>query len=355
MASIERLKNKKGITFRVKVRVKGFPSQSATFSSIVDAKQWGKRTEVDLMEGRYFKSRIAHKHNISEAIDRYKKHILSDKPKSSSMQGIQLEWWRKNIGTYTLAQVTPSVIIDFRDKLGSEITVRSTTRSGSTINRYMSALSHVFTIAINEWEWITKNPFAKVSRKKESRPRVRFLSDDERVRLLSECKKSSNPYLYMVVVLALSTGARCMEIMSLRWSAVDFNRSVIILHETKNDNRRVLPLVGHALELIKQHYQNRNTKTDLLFPGRNIKNPIDLRTPFDKAMERAEIEDFHFHDLRHSCASYLAMNGASMTELSEVLGHKTLQMVKRYTHLSESHVSKIVSSMNEKIFNNQII
>ena len=72
-------------------------------------------------------------------------------------------------------------------------------------------------------------------------------------------------------------------------------------------------------------------------------------------MERAEIEDFHFHDLRHSCASYLAMNGASMTELSEVLGHKTLQMVKRYTHLSESHVSKIVSSMNEKIFNNQII
>jgi len=351
MASVERRKNNKGITFRAKVRVKGFPSQSATFSNIADAKQWGKRTEADIIEGIYFKSRKAHKRLLSEAIDRYKKHVLPTKPRSAYAQGIQLDWWRKKMGRYSLAEVTPSVIVDYRDKLAEEITVRRETRSAATINRYMAALGHVFTIAFKEWEWVNENPFSKIRRRKEPRGRVRFLSDEERVRLLAECKKSKNPYLYVVVVLALSTGARSMEIKGLRWSNVDFNRSVIVLDETKNQNRRVLPLVGHALELMRQYKsQTAHINCELVFPGRNFKQPMDLRTPFNNALKKAGIKDFRFHDLRHSCASYLAMNGASITEISEVLGHKTLQMVKRYTHLSESHTAKVISSMNEKIF-----
>ena len=78
--------------------------------------------------------------------------------------------------------------------------------------------------------------------------------------------------------------------------------------------------------------------------------PINIRSAFKYAMERADVKDFHWHDLRHCTASYLAMNGASLAEIAEVLGHKTLSMVKRYAHLSDGHLSKVLASMNAKIF-----
>ena len=110
-----------------------------------------------------------------------------------------------------------------------------------------------------------------------------------------------------------------------------------------------MPITGRALDLLKKHV--RRIDTQLLFPSRlNAQKPIDLRAPWEIALKQAEIDDFRFHDLRHSAASYLAMNGASLAEIAEVLGHKTLQMVMRYAHLSEAHTTSVVSSMNEKIF-----
>jgi integrase len=176
------------------------------------------------------------------------------------------------------------------------------------------------------------------------------LSDEERSRLLEACKKSDSTILYTVVVLALSTGARRMELLGLRWKDIDLPRGFIILHETKNGERRVLTLSGHALELIQQRKDKSNLTCELVFPGKSLKNPIDIRSPWETALKRADIANFRFHDLRHSTASYLAMNGASLSEISEVLGHKTLQMVKRYAHLSEAHTSKVVANMNKKIF-----
>jgi len=135
-------------------------------------------------------------------------------------------------------------------------------------------------------------------------------------------------------------------------------RRVALLEVTKNGERRVLPLHGLALDLLKDRAKVRKLDTDLLFPGRPrreepgklIYKPVDLRTPFETALRAAGVEDFRWHDLRHSCASYLAMNGASLAEIAEVLGHKTLSMVKRYAHLSEAHTSAVVSRMNRKIF-----
>ena len=110
--------------------------------------------------------------------------------------------------------------------------------------------------------------------------------------------------------------------------------------------------MGYALELLQEHSKVRRLDTDLLFPGKNPEKPIDLRKPFDNALKQAEIADFRWHDLRHCTASYLAMNGASLAEIAEVLGHKTLQMVKRYAHLSDGHVSSVVESMNKKYLKN---
>lgn len=163
------------------------------------------------------------------------------------------------------------------------------------------------------------------------------------------------------MVLALSTGARRNEILNLQWSNIDLERSQIVLHETKNGERRVLPLQGHAKNLIKEHAKVRILGCDYVFPseithknaaGETVYQPIDIRTAWENALTKAKVVDFRFHDLRHSAASYLAMNGATLAEIAEVLGHKTLQMVKRYAHLSEAHTSAVVARMNERIFGN---
>jgi len=235
--------------------------------------------------------------------------------------------------------------------LASGGTYRNTQRSPATVVRYMAALSHAFTIAVNDWQWLEDSPMRKVKKLKESRGRVRFLDDGERTELLTACKESSNPWLYPCVILALSTGMRQGELMGLKWQDVNLKDGYLILHETKNGERRRVPLAGLGLELLREHAKVRRLDTDLLFPGTVHKTkPIDLRKPFDTALKAAAITDFHWHDLRHCTASYLAMNGASLAEIAEVLGHKTLQMVKRYAHLSDGHVSNVVASMNAKIF-----
>jgi integrase len=141
------------------------------------------------------------------------------------------------------------------------------------------------------------------------------------------------------------------ELIGLKWADIFIKDGYLILHQTKNGERRRIPLTGLALELLAEHAKVRRLNSDLLFPGTIHKDqPIDLRSPFEKALKQAGINDFHWHDLRHCTASYLAMNGASLGEIAEVLGHKTLSMVKRYSHLSDSHVSNVVGSMNKKIF-----
>jgi integrase len=352
MATIEKRTTADGKTsFRIKVRLKGYPVQTATFERITDAKKWIQDTESSIREGRHFKTNEAKKHTTTELIERYIKEILPRKPKSMVDQTIQLNWWKENIGAYLLSSVTPAIITEYRGKLLTEPSKRGKIkRTNSTANRYCAALSHCFTIAVKEWEWMQENPIMKIAKLKEPKGRVRYLSDEERERLLKTCKESQSQFLYLLVVLAISTGARKMEICKLTWNDIDLNRSMITLHDTKNKERRSLPLVGSARDLMKLHYKNRNENTNLAFPAKNLINPIDIRTPFETALKKAEIEDFTWHDLRHSCASYLAMNGATLAEIAAVLGHKTLSMVKRYSHISDAHTSGVVERMNNKIF-----
>jgi integrase len=268
---------------------------------------------------------------------------------------MQLEWWKEKMGVYLLSDITPALIVQYRDELLIGTTYRGTQRSPATVVRYMAALSHAFTIAMKEWQWLEDTPTRKVTNPKESKGRVRFLDDDERVKLLSACKESSNAWLYSCVILALSTGMRQAELMGLKWPDINLKEGFLILHETKNGERRRVPLSGLALSLLQEHARIRRLDTQLLFPSIVHKNkPIILRGAFTAALKVADITDFHWHDLRHCTASYLAMNGASLAEIAEILGHKTLAMVKRYAHLSDGHVSTVVASMNEKIFGNEI-
>ena len=331
--------------YTAQVRLKGYPPQTATFKHKTKADNWVQDTESAIREGRHFKTVEAKKHTFADLVDRYIKAVLPNyNAKEQAERKSKLLWWKDKIGVYLLADITPPLIVECRDALG-EI------RSPATVVRYMAALSHAFTVAVNEWEWVQENPAKKVSRPTEPKGRVRWLDDAERTRLLSACKESSSPWLYPCVILALSSGMRLNELMGLKWQDVNLKDGFLILHETKNGETRRVPLAGLCLELLKEHAKVRRLDTNLLFPSsKDAQKPIDLRSAFNYALERAEITNFHWHDLRHTTASYLAMNGATMAEIAEILGHKTLAMVKRYTHLSDGHVSNVVASMNAKIF-----
>jgi integrase len=369
MASIEKRETQEGKTsYRVKVRLKGYPTQSETFERLTDARKWASATESAIREGRHFKTAEAKKHTVNELIDRYTRDVLpTQQPKEQLKKATNFARWKEEIGHALLADLTPAAIVAVRDKLLSEKTVRGGQRQPATVTSYMNALSAALSLAVNEWGWLDDSPMRKVKKPSAPRGRVRYLSDDELARLLKACKESSNSMLYCVVVLAVSTGMRAGEIYGLywkepkdppeygAWGVVDMTACRIVLHETKNGERRVVPLVGHALECVRELAKIRRLDTDLLFPekarpGQKPQKPIDLRTPWETVLKVAEIEDFHFHDLRHSAASYLAMNGATLAEIAETLGHKTLQMVKRYAHLSDAHVSGVVERMNQKIF-----
>jgi len=351
MAYIEERKDSKGQKrYRVQIKLKGFPAQNATFERKTDAKEWAKRTESAMKEGRHFKTMESKKHTVGEMIDRYKKSVLPTKGSHQPNQKIQLGYWKERIGDYTLADCTPALIAECRDELLDETTRLKKKRSPATVNRYLAALSHCFTITMKEWGWVDDNPLRKVTKLRESRGRIRFLSDDERESLLKACKESPNPLLYPIVVIALSTGARLGEILSIRFNQIDLERGTLTFFETKNNEIRVVPLVEHASEVVKDMNKIRRIDADLLFPGKDPQKPIDIRHPWEAAVKKAGIKDYRFHDNRHSAASYLAMSGATLTEISAILGHKTLQMVKRYSHLTEQHTSKVVAKMNKKIF-----
>lgn len=345
MANIRERQNANGtITYQAQVRLKGFPPQTASFARKTDAKKWIQQTEAAIREGRHFKTTESKKRTLAELIDRYIAEILPTKPKSMNTQGRQLLWWRKELGYSTLAEVTPKALGEARERLHQG-------REPATVVRYMSALSHAFTIAVNEWEWLEDNPMRKVRRPTEPRGRVRFLDEFERKRLLEACKESSSKHLYPIVVLALSTGMRQSEIMNLTWADIDLSRSRLILHETKNGERRAVPIVSHAKELLQSMSKVRRLDTNLIFYSEaKPQVPLFVRIPWGKAVKAAQLDDFKFHDLRHTAASYLAMNGATLAEIAEILGHKTLQMVQRYAHLSEQHTSSVLEKMNRKIF-----
>lgn len=361
MATIQKRTTAEGdASFHVRVRLRGHPTQTCTFARLTDAREWAQQTETAIRDGRYFKTAEAKKHTVAEMIDRYLKTIQQRKPKRYAGVQSYLGWWKEQIGPYLLSDVTRALIIEKRDILvqGNVINKKLTKskrlpklRTPATANRYMVALCTAFTMAVNEWEWLQDHPMGRIAKLPEPRGRVRFLDDEERVRLLTACKQINSEHLHFLVVLALSTGARHGELINLRWRDVDLKRNVIVLHDTKNKERRVLPLAHQALEMMRERHQARTLLTELVFPSPyDPKRPWESQSSWNAALGKADIKDFRFHDLRHSAASYLAMNGASLAEIAEVLGHKTLAMVKRYAHLSEAHTAKVVERMNLQIF-----
>lgn len=353
MASISERGSANGKSvFRARIRLRGYPDQSATFTSKSAAKAWAKVTEAAIIEGRHFSSQKAKRRTLAEAIDRYLEDNLSALAATEQRNRARhLEYWKKHLGKMTLAHLCNDAepIRQLKKKLSHGETTRHRLRSPATVNRYHASLSKLFSCAMR-WGWSATNPMQLVEKAQEPAGRDRYLSDDELERLLQATAVSQDPYLDTVVKLALTTGGRYSEVMGLTWSDLSFERQSVTFRNTKNKESRTVPLVEPAWSCCTTLHQARRTDTDLLFAWSKPHQPKDIRAGWHHALKAAGIENFTFHDLRHTCASYLAMNGATPSELAAVLGHRTLQMVKRYSHVSEPHTAALLRDMAAKKF-----
>ena len=178
---------------------------------------------------------------------------------------------------------------------------------------------------------------------KESSGRNRYLSEEELHTLLAYCQKSTNRNLYGMVLIAAAMGLRFGEIANLCWKHIDFNRKLITLEITKNGDRRVVPMPNQVSSYLSE-IPGPKMPEKHVFPSKNSTNKSAslIRKAFQKAIKLSDLQDFRFHDLRHTCASHLAMNGATQGELMEVLGHRSPVMTKRYAHFSKEHIAKIL-------------
>lgn len=360
MANIQKRINKKGkVSYTALIRIKGYPTMSATFARKTDATIWANEKEAMMKKGKRIKDAEAQRHTLEELIDRYIEEKLPERKTNKESFKAQLNWWRKRIGKYLLSEITPALLSKYKNILKNEPNVKATLnvlpKTGATVNRYLAALSIVFTKAYKEWEWMEENPMLKVEKYSETSGRTRFLSQEEQERLLKACQESRTPLLYLLVVLALSTGARRGEIINITWDFVKFNdeeKSVTLyLMDTKNKEHRSVTIDNLGYKLLKEHSKVRRIDTKFVFARADGKKPYDLRNQWEIALKKANLKDFRFHDLRHTTASNLAMSGASLRDIAEILGHKTMQMTQRYSHLTKKYSTKILSELNKRQFN----
>jgi integrase len=339
--------------YRVLIRRVGLKPISRTFKKKKEALEWATGMEADRDKLENYPDQEARRRTLAEAIDRY----MDDFQGKDRSVLSRLGWWRDHYGAYRLHYLTRAEIKEALRKLSASNAQRNQgrkakgtidlgrPRSAGTINRYHQALQGLLSWCVDEG-WLTKNPAKEIKRKTEPKGRKRFLSDVERERLLEACKSSEWRGLYPLVLLALSTGARLGELLSLTWDKVDLERGTALLEDTKNEDDRILPLVSKVRDELEKYRKVRSLSGARLFyspahPAKPIPDAT-FRTYWDAALRAAEINDFRFHDLRHSCASYLAMSGASLIEIADVLGHRTLAMVQRYAHLTHQHRAELL-------------
>lgn len=354
MATIQKRKNKNG-TYSYKVMIRksdGYPNVYKTWPTRQEAIDWATDEEARRRQGAYFPEQSLHKRTMAELIDRYSAVILPNRLKDTRNKRRHLEWWRQKLGKYSINTVTSDLISQYRQVLLEELTYKGTKRTPATTNRYLAAISSVMSYAVDECGWLLVNPCKRVVKLRESSGRDRIASREECTKILEECRNSRNEHLLPIFLIALTTGMRRGEITKLTWDCIDLERGLITLKDTKNGKPRTTSLVGESLQLLRKRYLIRSQHSPYLFPAKKRFGHICIRKAWDEAMKRAHVQGLRFHDLRHTFATYAAESGASNLELATAMGHQTLQMLQRYTHMNATTTHRLSSAVHNKILEN---
>jgi integrase len=250
----------------------------------------------------------------------------------------------------TLRQITPPMIEALKQELFNKPTKHGQKRSPATVNRHLSALSKIFSLA-EDAELIESNPCKRVRMFQLDNQRMRVLSADEEVRLFSEL--GENELVKQIVQTALHTGMRRGEIFNLQWNDVDFSRGFIQVRLSKSNKKRLVPMNATVQSLLG----SLNRTSEFVFPSPKTNGRLNqIKTSFRKAVNRAGLADFRFHDLRHTAASRMAEAGASPFTLMKILGHSDIRMTSRYTHATDLAIRKAVTNLDDfSLFGNESV
>lgn len=327
MANIRQLENGK---WQVQVRRRGTKPAVRSFDTKTDATRWARQLESELDRGIFVDRSEAERTTVAALIDRYLVEVTPSK-KSADRERRTLSALRSYFGAYSPATLRPSHIAAYRD---ARI---ATGRAGATVVKELNSLSHVFEVAIKDWGIaLPVNPARQVRRPTVARGRDRRLLPGEEERLLKACAASRASMLAPAVRVALETGMRMGEILALDWRYIDLPGRVATLLDTKNGDVRHVPLSTAALSAIAA--LPRHLGDSRVFW--TWKRPDSLENAWRRAVAAAGLEDLRFHDLRHEAVSRLFELGLNPMEVASISGHRTLQMLKRYTHLKAHELVK---------------
>jgi len=265
---------------------------------------------------------------------------LNSSPGWARNQEYTLEMFKVRFNGKSLDQITPSEIEKFKADRSKEGV------KPLTINKNLACLRGLVNYAKKMKKFAGDNFVAKDSFFKVEEPPPRYLREDEMRRLLPNC---TTPYLKAIVELAINTGMRRGEILSLRWESIDLKTNFITLTKTKGKKVRHIPLNKAARDILSALCSQNNALADYVFTNSEGKPFTDIKKSFKTALRKAKIDNFRFHDLRHTFASYEAMAGVDLNTIRELLGHKTMTMTMRYAHLSDEHRKQAVDLLGDKL------
>jgi integrase len=321
MATLRNRNNK----WQARIRRSGQPDVTKTFLTKIDAEKWARSIEIEMDRATYVNSSFAEKTQFKDLIERYLKEITPTL-RSFHEDTYRLKKLIKNpIAQLNLTQLTPTRIAKYRDERSSEI-------KPSTLLRELSHISSIINHARREWGLHIENPVNLIKKPPMSQGRNRILTDNELNHLLIELEKIS-PWYKLLAEFALETAMRRGELMSLLWVNINLEKSIAFLPLTKNGDSRYVPLSTKAIRILKSLPRDIDGR---VFPL----NKGTVSALFLRAARRAKIENVRFHDLRHMSITRLASIFSSPMELASISGHKSLSMLKRYTHFRAEDLAK---------------
>lgn len=331
---------KRGSTYRARVIRRGYPTQSKTFNTRVEATKWARSIETQIDNGTLPTAEQAVNAFITldtpfrKIAEHYiKTHSIHKKNCKSETFIINalIKYW----GDTSIQLIDTPKVLAIRDDLLAR------QRTGDTINKYFNAISKIFQMAQTEWALKINNPIKSIKRMPANPSRTKRINGLIEATLFQCANEVSSPILIHILELALETGMRRGELMSLSWRDIDLDNRRLYLHITKNGEPRQVPLTQKAVLTLKSIPKNN---PDKVFPV----SLCWLRKQFEVTRNRAKktwrhpeqnpFEDLRFHDLRHEALSRLSDAGLNVIELAHISGHKTLAMLKRYTHPSHEAI-----------------
>jgi site-specific recombinase XerD len=342
MGTINTHRSKSGvITYRARIQRRGRKTLSATFPTLKDARRWLTLREADIIVGRHFPEQKA-RHTVNELFDHYQRDVMPLKgPETQRSQGYTIQYWRETFGHRCIDEIQLHEI---------KTHLTALTRQGkapATITKYHTTLSHAYQMALVDYQWIETNPCRLVRTPALPPARIRYLSDEERTRLLQECRRSKNRFLYPLCVVALHTGLRRGSLLEVTVKGTSTINGTITLARTKNGRSLTLPLVGEALTIARELV--KTSKDGYLFPrGSGYPWPY-YRRAWEKALQRAKLTDCSFHTLRHSCASYLVQAGVDIYTVSRILTHTKVTTTQTYAHLAVDNLRDALEVLSHRL------